>query len=89
VKINGLWEPEVTTPLFTVSYYDGCDKCGVQAFVKVTTNSGELRFCGHHYAENEEKIAELGYTTEDNRAKLLLRDFDIDVWTKDVKRSGK
>lgn len=28
---------------------DRCDRCNAQAFVKITGNSGELLFCGHHY----------------------------------------
>lgn len=36
----------VTEPLTAA---DRCDRCGAQAYLRVTLNSGgELLFCGHH-----------------------------------------
>jgi len=32
-----------------LSPLDRCDKCGVEALVKVTGINGDLLFCGHHY----------------------------------------
>ena len=46
---------------------DRCDSCGAQAFVYVKGLSGELYFCGHHYAKNEEKLKSLSFTTIDKR----------------------
>ena len=37
---------------------DRCDACQAQAFVIVKGVSGELYFCGHHYAKNEKVIDE-------------------------------
>jgi hypothetical protein len=46
---------------------DRCDSCGAQAFVYVKGLSGELYFCGHHYAKNEEKLKSWSFTTIDKR----------------------
>jgi hypothetical protein len=35
---------------------DRCDACQAQAFVYLKGVTGELYFCGHHYAKNEEKL---------------------------------
>lgn len=31
---------------------DRCDRCGAAAAVALQFDSGELLFCGHHYAEH-------------------------------------
>ena len=42
-------------PALTAS--DRCDRCGAQAFVRVTlTTGGTLIFCGHHARKHEEKL---------------------------------
>jgi hypothetical protein len=38
---------------------DRCDACQAQAFVIVKGVSGELYFCGHHYAKNEKAFPRL------------------------------
>lgn len=35
----------------TLTVHDRCDRCGAQAYVKVTGVTGELMFCGHHYGK--------------------------------------
>ena len=37
----------------------GCDRCGAPVERTVITASGELLFCGHHWRQHENKIAEL------------------------------
>jgi hypothetical protein len=46
---------------------DRCDACGAQAFVYVKGISGELYFCGHHFAKNEEKLRSWSFTITDKR----------------------
>lgn len=60
----------------TISSFDRCDQCGGQAFVLVAGISGELTFCGHHYAKIEkdpqaiEKLKAFAYEIVDDRYKL-------------------
>ena len=46
---------------------DRCDACQAQAFVYLKGVTGELYFCGHHYAKNEEKIKSWAFTIIDAR----------------------
>jgi hypothetical protein len=52
---------------------DRCDRCGAQAYVKVTGMSGELMFCSHDYNKimNDSKAKEamdnFAYETLDER----------------------
>lgn len=47
---------------------DRCDAdCDAQARVLVKGISGELLFCGHHYAKNEDKLIEFSYEVIDER----------------------
>lgn len=46
---------------------DRCDKCGSQAFVLVKVISGELMFCGHHYAKNQDALEKYAYKIFDER----------------------
>ena len=47
-----------------------CDRCGAQAFVRVTLNAGELLFCGHHYAKHEPTIGPLALKVQDERDRI-------------------
>ena len=49
---------------------DRCDKCGAQAFVLVKGMSGELMFCGHHFAKFEEKLTQFAYEIVDERDRI-------------------
>ena len=41
----------------TLTAADRCDRCGAQAYLRVTLNSGgELLFCGHHAKAYEDKL---------------------------------
>jgi hypothetical protein len=46
---------------------DRCDRCGAQAFVLVKGVTGELYFCGHHFAKNEEALANFAFEVIDER----------------------
>jgi hypothetical protein len=46
---------------------DRCDACQAQAFVYLKGVTGELYFCGHHYAKNEEKLKSWAFTIIDAR----------------------
>lgn len=50
---------------------DRCDRCGAQAYVRVTLESGsELLFCAHHWHENESRLRELNVTVQDETTRL-------------------
>ena len=66
--------PDVTTTVaaspFTAT--DRCDRCGAQAYVRATLESGlDLLFCGHHWHENEARLREIGASIQDELARLL------------------
>jgi hypothetical protein len=65
---------DVTTTIaaspFTAA--DRCDRCGAQAYVRATLESGfDLLFCGHHWHENEARLRELGADIHDELNKLV------------------
>ena len=50
---------------------DRCDRCGVQAYVRVELPSGgELLFCGHHAHEYGPRLRELGVAVHDETGSL-------------------
>jgi len=59
-----------------LTVHDRCDQCDSQAYVSVTGISGELFFCGHHFAKIEkdpvanEKMHSFAYVINDEREKL-------------------
>lgn len=57
----------VTEP--TLTALDRCDagKCGAAAKVLVKGLQGELLFCGHHYAKNEQALSSWAYDVVDER----------------------
>ncbi|GAA2759698.1 DUF7455 domain-containing protein [Actinopolymorpha singaporensis] len=58
----------VATPL---SAADRCDRCGAQAYVRVSLASGgELLFCGHHGREHSEKLREVASDIHDETNRL-------------------
>lgn len=64
---------DVTTTIaaspFTAA--DRCDRCGAQAYVRATLDSGlDLLFCGHHWHENEARLREIGAAIEDDLERL-------------------
>jgi hypothetical protein len=58
-----------TTPLTAL---DRCDRCGAQAYVRVTLAAGgDLLFCGHHFREHEARLRPLALDVQDETAKLV------------------
>ncbi len=48
-----------------------CDRCGAQAYVRVTLQSGSnLLFCAHHARQYEPRLRELDATIEDETIRL-------------------
>ena len=56
---------------------DRCDSCGAQAFVYVKGLSGELYFCGHHYAKNEEKLKSTVLELQASGVNAFYEVFDV------------
>lgn len=50
---------------------DRCDRCGVQAYVRVTLQGGgELLFCIHHSKEHADRIKQVALKVHDESSKL-------------------
>lgn len=49
---------------------DRCDACGAQAYVRVTMESGELLFCGHHARANESALREVAVDWDDQTDRI-------------------
>jgi hypothetical protein len=49
---------------------DRCDRCGAQAYVRVTMEAGELNFCAHHAREYEPRLRALAATIQDETDRL-------------------
>jgi hypothetical protein len=47
---------------------DRCDRCGAQAYVVTGHLAGDLRWCKHHYEDNETEL--LNFVVVDELAKL-------------------
>ncbi|MCG2799758.1 MAG: hypothetical protein L6367_14635 [Cellulomonas sp.] len=60
--------PEQMAPL---SAADRCDRCGAQAYVRVSLAGGELLFCAHHYREHAPKFADVATHIQDETDRLL------------------
>lgn len=62
----------MSTPvLFGLTTADRCDRCGAQAYVRVTLSSGgELLFCGHHGRAHSAKLSQVALKIHDETDKL-------------------
>lgn len=50
---------------------DRCDRCGAQAYIRVTLpNGGELLFCGHHGHAHEIRLREMSVEFQDDSSQL-------------------
>ena len=59
------------SPPVPLTALDRCDRCGAQAYVRVSlTAGGELLFCGHHFREHEARLRPLASDVLDETAKL-------------------
>lgn len=51
---------------------DRCDRCGAQAYLRVTlTSGGELLFCGHHGKEHADRLKQVALNIQDETSKLV------------------
>ena len=45
---------------------DRCDRCGAQAYLRVTmANGGELLFCAHHARAHQDKLQQVALKIQD------------------------
>ena len=50
---------------------DRCDRCGAQAYLRVTLPSGgELLFCAHHAKAHSDKLQQVAHKIHDETHKL-------------------
>lgn len=63
----------VTDMTHSLKATDRCDTCGAHAFVRVGLITGELVFCGHHYAASEAALAHVAITIDDRRESINLK----------------
>ena len=50
---------------------DRCDRCGAQAYVRATMESGfDLLLCAHHFHENEDRLREIATSIQDESERL-------------------
>jgi ribosomal protein S14 len=50
---------------------DRCDRCGAQAYVRATMESGfDLLLCAHHFRENESRLREVAASIYDESDRL-------------------
>jgi hypothetical protein len=52
---------------------DRCDRCGSQAYVRVSNGSSELDFCGHHFTKLGEMLDKHGWAIAIDTRSLLTR----------------
>jgi hypothetical protein len=55
---------------YELTALDRCDRCSAQAYVKAVGVSGELYFCGHHFAGMEESVSKWAFEIIDERDRL-------------------
>lgn len=64
----------MSTPVIddrTLSASDRCDRCGAQAYLRVTLSSGsELLFCAHHARAHEDKLRQVALRIHDETDKV-------------------
>ncbi len=54
-----------------LSAADRCDRCGAQAYVRVTLSSGfDLLFCAHHSKEHADKLRQVALEIHDESARI-------------------
>lgn len=59
-------------PAEALNALDRCDRCGAQAYFRVTLASGgELLFCAHHGKKYEESLRSVSAEIHDETAKLV------------------
>lgn len=60
-----------TTVIDALTTADRCDRCGAQAYLRVTLNSGgELMFCAHHARAHSDKLKQVALKIQDETGRL-------------------
>jgi len=60
-----------TTAARPLTATDRCDRCGAQAYIRVTMPSGlDLLLCAHHFHENESKLRDVAADIYDESERL-------------------
>lgn len=55
----------------TLTTADRCDRCGAQAYLRVTLpTGGELLFCAHHARMHEDKLKQVALQIHDETGRL-------------------
>jgi hypothetical protein len=67
-------EATVNTPVIdgpALNASDRCDRCGAQAYVRVTMANGfELFFCSHHSKEHADKLKQVALKIHDESQQI-------------------
>ena len=60
-----------TTVMEALNAADRCDRCGAQAYLRVTLASGgELLFCAHHGRAHSDKLKQVALNIQDETSRL-------------------
>lgn len=60
-----------TAPSAPLTAVDRCDRCGAQAYLRVSLQAGgELLFCAHHAREHGDKLREIAAYFHDETDRL-------------------
>ena len=60
-----------TTMMESLNAADRCDRCGAQAYMRVTlTSGGELLFCAHHGRAHSDKLQQVALNIQDETNRL-------------------
>ncbi|MFT4218787.1 MAG: hypothetical protein QM619_16620 [Micropruina sp.] len=59
-----------TTAVEELTAADRCDRCGAQAYLRVTLHAGELLFCAHHGKAHADRLEQVALTIQDETNKL-------------------
>ena len=60
-----------TTAVEELTAADRCDRCGAQAYLRVTLHAGELLFCAHHGKAHADRLKQVALTIQDETNKLI------------------
>jgi len=67
-------ETDVSTTVIedqTLDASDRCDRCGAQAYLRVTlTSGGELLFCAHHARAHSDKLKQVAINIQDETHRI-------------------
>ena len=59
-----------TTAIEDLTTADRCDRCGAQAYLRVTLSAGELLFCAHHAKAHSDRLKQVALNIHDETDKL-------------------